>query len=68
MNKVIHKYRFINGQRCIAQFQWEPRDLWVGIFWRKGIIKHPIYETLHICICILPLVPLHITILLKIKK
>ncbi len=50
-------FRIINRDRIKAQFQWEPRDLWVGLFWRRTDIA------LHLYICIVPLVPLHITIL-----
>lgn len=42
--------------RLIVQFQWEPRDVWVGLFWRRTEIA------LHLYICLLPFVPLHITI------
>lgn len=49
-------WRFIDGNNLKAQFQFEPRDVWVGLFWRRTEIA------LHLYICILPLVPLHITI------
>ena len=48
-----------------AQFQFEPRDLWIGLFWRINREMRPPYCTLHIYLCLIPLVPLHITILLK---
>jgi hypothetical protein len=38
-----------------VQFQWEPRDLWIGVFWRRTEIA------LHLYICLLPMVPLHVT-------
>ena len=45
------------SERCIVRLQWEPRDLWVGLFWRKSEICW------HIYICLIPLIPLHISIL-----
>lgn len=44
--------------RVIAQFQFEPRDLWVGLFWRRSMAEWPIW---HFYICLVPMVPLHIT-------
>lgn len=31
-------------------------DLWIGLFWKRQV------QTLHIWICLLPALPLHITI------
>jgi len=39
-----------------VQFQLEVRDLWIGLFWRTSSIA------LHFYICLVPMVPLHITI------
>lgn len=48
------------------QFEWKLEDLWVGVFWRHG------YGTFDagkqrmwtdVWICLLPCVPLHVTIL-----
>jgi hypothetical protein len=48
--------RIVNRPGLIAQFQFEPRDIWIGLFWRYTDIA------LHLYVCVLPLVPLHITI------
>lgn len=48
--------RLIDRPRLKVQFQFEPRDLWVGVFWRRTTIA------LHLYVCVLPLVPLHVTI------
>ena len=48
--------RLIDRPRLKAQFQLELRDLWVGVFWRKTEIA------LHIYACVIPMLPLHITI------
>lgn len=53
------KIRFIDWPRLKVQLQFEVRDLWIGVFWRKTEIA------LHIYICIVPLFPIHITKLLK---
>jgi hypothetical protein len=49
-------FRLIDRPTLIAQFQFEPRDIWIGVFWRHTEIA------LHLYICVLPLLPLHITI------
>jgi hypothetical protein len=48
--------------RIIAQLQWEWRDLWVGVFWRRGesVIGGPDWTIKHLYICLVPCVPLHI--------
>ena len=58
-------FRIIDKPTLKAQFQFEPRDLWIGLFWRINREMPPPFYTLHLYVCILPLVPLHITILLK---
>lgn len=41
-----------------ARFEWRPRDLWIGGYWeRRG-------DGLHIWLCLVPMLPLHITRLL----
>ncbi len=54
--------RIINRPTVKAQFQLELRDVWVGLFWRKTDIA------LHLYICIVPLIPLHITIALDVME
>jgi hypothetical protein len=49
-------WRFLHRPRLIAQLQFEPRDIWIGVFWRRTPIA------LHFYICVVPLVPLHITV------
>jgi len=50
-------WRVFDGKRCKVQFQFDPRDAWLGLFWRKTA------WCWHLYICLLPFVPLHITIL-----
>ena len=58
MNKNPPRLRLIDRPGLIAQLQFEVRDAFVGLFWRKTEIA------LHLYICVVPCIPLHITILL----
>lgn len=58
------KLRIINRKTLKAQFQFEPRDIWVGLFWRVNHEMPSPYCTLHLYLCLVPLIPLHVTILL----
>jgi hypothetical protein len=49
--------RIFNGTWMKAQFQFEPRDLWIGLFWRSTELCW------HFYLCIVPLLPLHVTVL-----
>ena len=51
------RWRLVDRLRLKVQLQFEPRDLWIGAFWRRTEIA------VHLYICVLPTVPLHITIL-----
>ena len=42
--------------QLIVQLQVEPKDIWIGCFWERTEIA------LHIYVCLVPMVPLHITI------
>jgi hypothetical protein len=46
--------RILDRPGLVAQFQWEPRDLWVGMFW------HCTPVAWHVYLCLVPMVPLHI--------
>jgi hypothetical protein len=59
------RLRIINRETLKVQFQLEPRDLWVGLFWMTLHQMPPPCYTFHLYICFVPMVPLHITILLK---
>lgn len=54
-------FRIYNGENYKINIQWEPRDIWIGCFWR--ITKN----CLHIYICIIPCLPFHITKLRRMK-
>lgn len=57
------RWRIINRPRLKVQFQFEPRDVWVGLFWRVTRHSGLQFSILHLYICLLPLLPLHIAIL-----
>lgn len=44
-----------------ARFEFEPRDMWVGVYWDARRITG-VYDWTHwdVYICIIPMVPLHI--------
>lgn len=54
--------RIIDRRFLKAQFQFEPRDLWIGLFWRQTEMSW------HFYICIVPLLPLHITFMRKVNR
>ena len=54
-DKKPPSWRLVDRPHLKIQFQLEPRDLWLGLFWRKTKLA------LHLYICLLPMVPLHIT-------
>lgn len=62
------KLRILNLPRLKAQLQWEPRDLWIGLFWRVNREMAPPFYTLHIYLCLVPLIPLHVTILRRTRQ
>ena len=48
------------------RFEWEPADMWIGVFWKHANADTDcgsILQWLDVWICLLPCVPLHITIL-----
>ena len=50
------RWRLVDRPRLKVQIQLEIRDLWLGLFWRTTKIAF------HFYICLVPMVPLHITI------
>lgn len=48
-----------------ARFEWKLADLWMGVFWKTSTMpirgEHVPMQT-DIWVCLLPCVPLHITI------
>lgn len=64
------KLRIINRERLKAQVQVES-SFWVGINWYynySSMLGIEGFYTLHIFICAIPMLPLHITMLKKLKQ
>lgn len=55
VTKHPRHWRLWNGPTIKIKIQWEPRDLWMGCFWRRTD------SCLHLYICIVPTLPLYIT-------
>lgn len=45
------------------ELKFEPRDIWIGVYWT--ITSTVSGDVLHIYICIVPLLPIHIQIKLR---
>lgn len=59
-------WRIYDGIYFKAQIQFEPKDCWIGVFWRvterrDGAFVARRHRYLHLYVCILPLLPLHVT-------
>lgn len=59
------RIRFSDNPRLKIQLQLEPKDLWIGVFWKCVPMEDPLWKTLHIYTCFIPMLPLHITVLLR---
>ena len=43
---------------------WEPRDIWVGVYWSREyskVAKHEAYEWLDVYVCLVPCFPVRLT-------
>lgn len=77
-------WRFIDwtarAAHVAVQFQLEPRDCWIGVFWRLERWKSPAHGwdkhhgpyraapwSLHAYICLLPMIPLHVYIMRTVR-
>lgn len=43
----------------LAQIEFEPRDVWVGVYWDLERAA-PAWSFLRLYICVIPMLPLHI--------
>lgn len=51
--------------RVTARFEWKLQDLWIGVFWKTTRCRTDEGEkpfATDIWICLLPCVPLHVTV------
>ena len=53
---MMQCWRFVDSDFVKCQFQFEPRDLWIGLFWRRTEVSF------HLYVCLVPFLPLHVTI------
>lgn len=53
--------RLIDGNRLKVQIQFEPKGLWIGLFWRITRDVSPPTSIVHLFVCVVPCFPLHIT-------
>ncbi len=54
---------FIRSWRFSINIKFEPRDLWIGIYWNRDVWVDIAYERnidLSIYICILPMIPIRV--------
>lgn len=49
-------WRILDRPALKLQIEWEPRDLWIGVYWRMG------GPFLHVYVCVFPCVPIHFTL------
>lgn len=57
ISKQPPSWRLVDRPTIKLQLQFEMRDCWVGLFWRKTDLA------IHLYICLVPTIPLHVTIL-----
>lgn len=57
--------RFVNTTRVKVRCQFERGGVWVGVFWRHRSQAPSPYSTFHLSVCLVPCLPLHVTVLLK---
>ena len=52
------------------RLEFNKQDCWIGIFWKRSIneLMHSTENQLDIWICLLPMIPCHITIIKPIRN
>jgi hypothetical protein len=61
-----YKFRIIDRSNIIVQLQFDPTGFWIGAIWKNSSVIEDFYFQ-HIMISIIPMIPLHMTILRKVK-
>jgi len=46
--------------RLTAKWLWEPRDIWIGVFWNRTSGERLLNDYLLIYVCIIPCLPIAI--------
>lgn len=57
--------RLIDRERIKLQLEWEPADLWVGVFWRITRELPSPWYILHVFGSLIPTLPLHLMLCLR---
>ncbi len=45
----------------MIRIEYEPRDLWIGVFYKRTYLDHGWGHWMDMWICIVPMFPIHIT-------
>jgi hypothetical protein len=48
------------GSHTELRVKFEPRDVWVGVYWNMAQSVESAYKRLDLFICIVPLLPVHL--------
>jgi hypothetical protein len=54
---VLWRHRLTHPSEWTIGLGWKPQDLWLGVFWKE----HPWNTRVDIWICLVPMVPIHLT-------
>lgn len=58
MNRHATRWRRILLTRFVFCFEFEPRDLWLGVYWNWRVLA--LADVLDVYVCLVPTLPLHI--------
>lgn len=50
------RWRRIPFTRVVFRFEFEPRDLWLGVYWNWQVL--PLADVLDVYVCLLPTLPI----------
>lgn len=48
-------------RRWKVKLLWEPRDLWIGLYWTRITAHHPSADGMAFYICLIPCLPLKVS-------
>ena len=69
MTKHAKGVMLYEGHRVKVRLQFEPRDLWMGVFWRVTTpFNQEEWYILHVYLTLVPMLPLHITNVRRVRK
>lgn len=51
----VRKLKLFGGSRVASWLLFEPRDLWIGVYWKKDCTHG------HVYICLIPMLPILVT-------